>query len=447
MKKKVIAMLLTMTMVCGLAACGGSNQKDNSGDSSQSGTEGSGTEDNSTEEPGGSEASGETVKLRFLTYETAADATQQAVEAFTKENPNISVEVVAAADFTAMNTNAIAAHQANDDYDVMLVNHVDTLAYVQGGIISSLQEYIDKDGIDYTQIIFASLLDQGKSGGEFYALPVNTGTRVMAFNKDLFDQYNLEIPTTQEEMLAAAEALTVDGNFGYVSPLCENAYSPTYEQGMYLASNGGRLFTVGEDGKAVATIDTPEMREFLNFMLGILPYMPKDSLTMTGDDARKAFASGNIGMYKYGNWEMVQMPETEFEVVLTLVPEGSAGRISTGGGFQLGMGGGSKHPEEAWELIKYLTTVPEANVLLTGGDMPTMDAAYEIAPYNDTKYDIFNEQLNNAILTVVPVPNLNAVSEKFFSYWSDLLYGKITVDELCEQAQASVQELLDENYK
>ena len=42
---------------------------------------------------------------------------------------------------------------------------------------------------------------------------------------------------------------------------------------------------------------------------------------------------------------------------------------------------------------------------------------------------------------------MNEVSEKFFSYWCDLLYGKITADEMCEEAQASVQELLDKNNK
>ncbi len=58
-----------------------------------------------------------------------------------------------------------------------------------------------------------------------------------------------------------------------------------------------------------------------------------------------------------------------------------------------------------------------------------------------------NEQLENAVLTGIPVTNMNEVSEKFFSYWCDLLYGKITADEMCEEAQASVQELLDKNNK
>lgn len=431
MKKKLVAILLTAVMACQVAACGNGGQEDSKKDGSAS--QGTG--------------SGEEVNLRLLTYETGADAVQEAVDSFMEANEGIHVEVVAATDFTAMNTNAIAAHQANDDYDVMFVNHVDTLSYIQGEIIGSIQEYIDKDQIDYSEILFEPLLEQGQSGGETYALPANTGTRVMAVNKDLFEKYNVEVPNTQEEMLAAAKALTADGNYGYVSPLCENCYSPTYEQGMYLASNGGRLYEIDKDGKATATIDTPEMKQFLNFMVELLPYMPKDSLTMTGDDARKAFASGNIAMYKYGNWELEQMPETSFECELMLVPEGSKGRISTGGGFQLAMGSNTAHPQEAWELIKYLTTTQEAASKLAGVDLPVMQKCYETEPFNDPKYDIFNEQLNNAVLTGIPVPNMNEVSEEFFSYWTNLMYGKITVDEMCKEAQSSVQELLDKNNK
>lgn len=388
----------------------------------------------------------ETVNIRILTYETCREAVETAVAEFMEQNEEIEVEVVAATDFTAMNQNAIASHQANDDYDVLFVNHVDTLAYIKGGIIRSLQEYIERDNIDYSKILFESLLEQGISNGETYALPANTGTRVMAINKDLFEKYEVEIPENQEEMLAAAKKLTVDGNYGYVSPLCENCYSPTYEQGMYLASNGGRLYTI-EDGKAVAQIDTQEMRDFLNFITELQQYMPTSSLTMTGDDARKSFASGNIGMYKYGNWELEQMPDTDFEMELTLVPAGTEGRISTGGGFQLAMGGGTEYPDEAWELIKYLTTTASAMTAMAGTDLPVMEACYETEPYNDSKYDIFREQLQDACLTGIPVPNMNQVSEEFFKYWNDLLYGKITVDEMCKEAQAGVQELLDENYE
>lgn len=436
MKKKVVATLLAASMVLGMTACGGS---DNSAESKGN--------DKATEE-GSTDEKKEDVTLRFLCYETGKEAVQKTADMFMEEHPEIKVEVVAATDMTVMNQNAIAAHQANDDYDVMWVNHVDTLAYIQGGIIQSLQEFMDADSVDYSSVLFESLLEQGMSEGATYAVPINTGTRVIACNKDLFEKYNVEYPTTQEEMLAAAEKLTVDGNYGYVNTLTENCYNPTYEQGIFMVSDGGRFYEM-EDGKAVAKLDTPQMRRFLQFNLDLLQYMPKDALTMTGDDARKAFSTGNIGMYKYGNWELDLMPETDFEYELIKVPVAEAGLESgsTGGGFQIAMGAGTAHPQEAWELIKYITTTPEAMTVQAGADLPTMPQCFEMEPYNDPKYDIFKEQLDNACLTGIPVPNMNAVTEEFFKYWTDMLYGKITVEEACTEGQAAVQKLLDENYK
>lgn len=411
--KKLTAMLLTTAMVCGLSM---------------------------------PVAAEESVNLRILTNETTVPAMEETAARFTAANPGITVEVVGAADLAAITRNAIASHQADDDYDVITVNHVDTLAFIQGGVIESLQEYIDRDGIDYSKDYFEGLVTMGQYEGETYAVPANTGTRVIAVNKDLFEKYGVEIPQTQADFLEAAKALTVDGNYGFVNPLCANCYVPTYEMGMFLASNGGSFYDI-EDGKAVAKINTPEMKEYLNFVLELLPYMPKDCLTMTDDDARKAFASGNVGMMKYGNWELELIPETDFELELINVPEGSAGRVAINGGFQFAMGTNSKHKEEAWSFIKFMTTDAEVMALQAGADLPAMNASYDVAPYSDAKYDIFKEALATSVLTAQPVANINEASEEFFSYWSDLLYGKITVDEMCEEAQISVQEVLDKNYE
>lgn len=428
MKKKILAIVLTLTMIGSLGACGSSQD---------SNTAAEGTETQSKEE---------NITLRVLVQETGEEYMKEAVAPYMEANPNVTVEIVTAPDFVAMNQNAIAAHQAGDDYDLMNVNHVDTLAYVKGGILHGLNEFTERDQVDYSQIIFPSLLEQGMSDGELYAVPVNTGTRVLAVNKDLFEKYDQKYPETQEEMLKVAEALTRDGNYGFVNSMCRNSYVPTYEQGVFLMGNGGRLYEM-EDGRAVAKINTQEMKDFLNFNVELLKYMPKDCLTMTEDDGRKAFASGNIGMYIFGQWEYGLLPETDFTYELIKIPRGTKEQASTGGGFQMGMGSGTKHPEEAWDLMKYLTTTPEAMAKVAAGDLPTMEAAYEVEPYTDEKYDIFREQLETAYLAGVPVPNMNEVSEEFFSYWTDVLYGKISVDDACEQAQESVQKLLDKNYE
>lgn len=93
---------------------------------------------------------------------------------------------------------------------------------------------------------------------------------------------------------------------------------------------GGTLYEL-EGDKAVAKIDTPEMKDYLNFNLELLNYMPKDCLTMTEDDGRKVFASGKAGMYIFGPWEYSLLPELDFTYELINIPAGEKGSVSTSG--------------------------------------------------------------------------------------------------------------------
>ena len=370
---------------------------------------------------------------------------QEAIDPYLKENPNLSVNLVAVADFSALNQKVLAAHQANNDYDLMFINHTDTYAFAQGEILEPLDEYTKADGIDYNSLLYESLVKSCYIGGKLYSVPVNTDTRVLAVNKDLFEKYNQQYPTTQDEMLKCAEAMTKDDNYGFVNSITRSAYVPEYEQGVFLMGNGGSLYTISDDGKCTAQIDTPEFKSFMNFNLQLLNYMPKDCLTMSEDDGRRVFASGKAAMYIFGPWEYTLLPETDFDYELIKIPAGSKESASTSGGYQLAIGSGSKNKSEAWKLMKYLTTTPESMAKIAATGLPTMEAAYDVAPYSDEKYDIFKEQLKTSYLPEVPVANLNQVVEKFNDYWTNMLYGKISVDDGCKEAQSEVQKLLDEN--
>jgi multiple sugar transport system substrate-binding protein len=337
----------------------------------------------------------------------------------------------------------LASNQAGDDFDVFYVNHVDTLAYIKGEIIQSLDRFASTDGVKYTDIIFESLLEACRYNGSLYSIPVNTDTRVLAVNKNLFEQFGLQYPSTQQEMLEAAARITNGTSYGFVNAMTRSAYVAEYEQGVFLMGNGGKLYDI-INGKALATIDTPEMKDILRFNLELLKYMPPNSLTMTEDEGRNFFASGNAGMYIFGPWEYTLLPENlSFTYELIKIPAGSQESASTSGGYQLAIGKGSKKPEAAWQLLKYLTTSAEPLALVGATGLPTSAMAYSVAPFTDPQYNIFKEQLNTSYVPEVPVENLNEVVTEFDIYWKDVLYGNISVDEACVNAQKSVQALLD----
>lgn len=445
MKTKQLLSMVLLTTVGTLSACGSTSSTSSSSSASSQTVENSSTAESSASGGSSADISG---TLTLAANTDTDEEWQQIIEKFNAVYPDVTVEVSTFDDYTALNQNVQAAHQAGDDFDLVTVNHVDTLSFIKGGLLMPLTDITDRDGIDVDSIIMGNLEDMGKLGDVQYTIPIDTDTRVMLVNKDVFDKYDLEVPTTMDEMLEAGKVISEanQGDYVFTDEMCTNGdYFSTYETGIFLQSCGGQLYTVDDDGKATATIDTDEFRDYLTFITELLPYMPADCTT--NNDARSAFLEGNIGMYTFGPWEYSDMDldSLGFNYELTLVPAGKAGSVSTSGGFQIGVGADSDNADAALAFIEFMLQDAECMSIIGESGLPTVESAYDEGVFADEKYDIFKEQLQNSNLPQVPVANLGEVVACFTEYWNEMCVGDLTVDEVIEQAQPAVQELLDEN--
>lgn len=442
MKKAVSFFLCCTLFATALAGCGGTKQSENGGSA------GSGETTEASE--GSEEGAGDEEVSGTITIALTEDRVQYyepVVEAFQEEYPDVEVELATSPDFTAMNQAAQAAHQAGDDYDIITVNHVDTMTFQKAGMLYPMYELAEKDGINFDEVFMGSLMDGCKVDGQAWTVPTDTDVRIMAYNKELFEKYNLEYPETIEDMLECGKTMTQNGDYLFCNPLTSSTYQSTYEMGVFMKSMGGNLYVADDDGKFTATVDTPQMQEYLEFVQELIQYMPENSTTITGDEARNQFCSGNIGMYIFGPWEygLMDMDSLDFTVELGLIPAGEAGSCSTSGGFQLGIGSGTDNLTGAWTFIKWLTSRPDQIAAFSGTNLPTIEAAYEEGDLASEKYDIFKQQLQTSSIPQIPVANLSEIMDTFDAYWQDLLFGNMTAEEVCSEAQPAVQELLDEN--
>lgn len=455
--KKLVAMLLAGTMVFGMTACGG-NSESTDDSSKTTADDSASTEDSSVagEDSDAAKASGETAKVRMLVFDGGVESYTEALQPFIAEHPEIEIELVPAGnDVDALRNNPIQAHQAGEGYDIMFVNHVDTLSFIQAGMIQPITSYAEADDVDYSEILYPDLYELGIYKDEIYAVQVDTGIRLFACNKELFDKYDVELPETMDEFLAAAQTLTVpeDNVYGFGNQIGGATYSPGYEMGMFLTANGGKLWEIDSDGNAVAQFDQPVLKEYFEYVVELSKCMAPNGLSMNMDDIEKQFLSGNIAMMMWGSWNLdrwLDEIDIPFEYEIIPVPAGSAGSVTTGGGYQLCMGSQSKYPEATWEVMKYLTSDVEAltNLAAIAGSLPTTPAGFELAPFNDAKYDVIEEQMaSGATLSAIPVANTYEAYVEIFNVYEAMCYGNITVDEALEQAQANVQPLLDESYE
>ena len=121
---------------------------------------------------------------------------------------------------------AIASNEGPDVTDSFSSN---VSSYYDQGIMLPLNDYISETGYD-TSAFPEAMMECCTVDGNIVALPMNIINYMMYINTDLLDAAGVEIPTTGDELLEAARALTQVADDGTIEVLG----MPVYPYGYYL---------------------------------------------------------------------------------------------------------------------------------------------------------------------------------------------------------------------
>jgi multiple sugar transport system substrate-binding protein len=147
-----------------------------------------------------------TLSLTWWGGDARADLTQQAIDAFEKENPNITVEPQYA-DWTGYWDQLATATAAGDSADVMQMDELYLASYGSRGALYDLNGTMVDTSDFPEEIVQTGYIDDAQ-----YAVPIGIGVFSIAANADLFEQYGVELPDdetwTWEEYGEVAQELT-----------------------------------------------------------------------------------------------------------------------------------------------------------------------------------------------------------------------------------------------
>lgn len=195
--------------------------------------------------------------------------------------------------------------------------------------------------------------------GVLTGVPIVTEQEVLYYRKDLLEAAGLSVPTTLDELKAAAEALT-DKNKEMYGFVARGQRSPLVTQfSSFLYSNGGDWF----DENRKATINTPEALAAIDLYGTLLrEYGPPGVLNMSWPQAVAIFAQGNAALYTDASSIYANVLDPEKSTVadktgVAVFPAGPAGPIMYNvTSWGLSMPSGSKNKEAACEFIKWATS-------------------------------------------------------------------------------------------
>jgi multiple sugar transport system substrate-binding protein len=381
----LLALMITLSLV--VAGCG------NSGNSSNSGIASSSAE-NGTETAGSAEspaAKQEPVTLKYTFWGGPGEKKTQldAINGFMKKYPWIKVNTQhIPEDYSTKITTMAAANQLPD---LGLLQGGITLQWAQEGRILNLYPYFQND----PEISLEDVLDTTKYWWEEEKLAgVNGALEAFAifYNKDIFNDLGVPLPPTSaadaytwEEFVNTAQLLTIDRqgrnaldpNFDPKNIKQFGVTLPTWAYMNAVHANGGQM--VNEDGTQFL-LNSPEAAQAIQNWADLVHkyhVAPNAAQSKNIPGGATGLQSKQVAMKIDGQWGLVDLGISKMNFGIAALPTMSQYATMTVGD-PIVIFEGTKHPDEAWLLLKWMMN-PENTLELqsSGLWMPVLKKWYE----------------------------------------------------------------------
>lgn len=354
-------------------------------------------------------------------------------------------------------TKSLSSITAGNPPDVIVqdINSVAQRAEAQQA--TNLSEYIEEG---FSDEFYPQLWDTVDYEGDAYAVPFNTDTQVIFYNKTLFKEAGIseeQLPQTWEELETVARKLDVKNGDDFE----RIGFYPLWNLGADVwalnADDGVSWFDKDENVK----IDTDNKVEALEWILDWQEYYGQDTINRLeaefGSGVADPFISGLVAMRAqninyYSSLAENAPDDFEFGVIQIPEKESGSGHWSWGGGFVLEVPYGAKDPEASYEFIKYLSTSEvQEKFGEKSFDIMANRTANENLVNNDNLdengqmiYQMADENFANTVITPVPLtaPDFSSlVNEQI----DQIMLGSKTPAEGLADAQKAVEDLVEQN--
>lgn len=446
MKKNFLrAACLFLVLALVLAGCGSSDSSSSSEEAEEESTEESTTETESTE----TESTGETVEVTFW-YAYGQDYIEDAVERFNESvgaEEGITVTAEYQGTYSDVHQKLQAAYIAGTAPELSVVEIAETRRFAEGGMIVSLDEYVDEYGFDIDDF-YEGFLENCYVDDVLYAIPYLRSTSIMYMNNTLIESVGID-PDTIDTWDDVIEAATLIAENTDAYGLTYNSYDWTWEA--FLLGYGE--FTVNED-ETECTIDNDATRTLIDMFLELQDEGVAHLLTSSDTDSLYSdIMTGNTGFFwssTGGLTSIIEYAESAgYELGTAFIPAGTQHGVTTGGCNIVMVSGLSEEKQDAaLTFLQWLTTAEETvNANIATGYLTTHISSAEdeqmLALYEEyPQFKVALDQLeyaqgrpSNTGYTELGVELQNAL---------DLIWNGADIDSTLADLQTKGTELLNE---
>ncbi|WP_461862956.1 ABC transporter substrate-binding protein [Thermococcus sp.] len=395
------------------------------------------------------------VFIRFAGWsagETEMKNYQKIISEFEKKYPNIEVkyEVIT----KMFHENILASFGAGVAPDVFYVDSSWAPIFINKGALYPISNLADKS---FTDQFYPFLLKPFEKNGKLYGIPKDWSMLVLFYNKKLFEQAGItKPPQTWEELEQDAKIITektgVPGLAIYLGGF--NRYVP-------VAVSNGAPKPWFEKASDASWFDNPVVKETLTWYINLYrignvqmqkegkkPYVVQPSDVGAGW-LGDAFGQQKVAMVISGNWMIPfladQFPDFKYgtDWDMAPLPAGKDGRVTMAYTVILGINAKTKHPQEAWDFVKFITG-PEGQkdlVVKAGQTLPSIKGFEndpDMWPQHKKTLSFIPEY--KQLIVFLWGPKSGELEGKFSDAMASAMRGEMTPEKAIEVMKQLVQE-------
>jgi raffinose/stachyose/melibiose transport system permease protein len=327
---------------------------------------------------------------------------------------------------------------------------------IRHGDVQELDQALDGPDYDHTgswrDSFLPGTLDRYTEGGKSYAVPLSYYVQSIYYNRSLFRANHWGVPRTWDQLLSLCSRIKQSG----LSPFAFQGRYPYYAQALVDSAYYQQAGKAGFDAQKKlepGSYDNLAMRQALGFVQTLsTQYFQPGAMGMGHTEAQLQFFLGHTAMIPCGSWLKSEMsgkiPEG-FELgTFNLPTVGDAKGDAKGDATALLAASGyytvfshSKHPNEAVDFLRFLTSKRIATLFCSERDIPVAIRGVNEASLSPDLSDLA-QMIRNSKTSYGEAPGEGF--PQMGQYYNDalqaVLVGRLTPDQAAVQLeQAAVR--------
>ena len=380
-------------------------------------------------------AEGETVTINFWHHYSAQSAENETlmnvlIPAFEAENPGIKVNAVSH-EWAELHDKVLVSANSNALPDVARCDIAWLPEFQKMGILVALDEEMP----NFAEVS-GKLLDSAMStaiiNGHYYALALNTNSKIVFYNKAMLEAAGVSIPATMEEWIEAVKKLSGENAKGQQVWGWNEPALAGWNICPFIWSFGGAL-TNEDQTIATGYINGPATVKAVETFAELVKAGAITGFNAGDIPMTDGFGTGRYAMMLEGPWKSAELAGAYPDVAYGTapIPAGEGGSISVLGGEDIAMFN-TPNKEAAWKFMQFMTGEYADTEMAKCGQIPVNRAALESDTVKAADYAPFIE----AIQTAKARPTVAA--------WSEMDNGLQVAMNAVVTGEKTAQEAMDE---